>query len=323
MMDISIPYYSDNTRVSNSTIGWFLNKGPAYFHKRLNGEIDEESTAAMEKGTAIHMSLLQPEEFQKTYKVWTGNKPQSDKQEAFCRELANTLEIEPNRAVLSAFMKVYSTVNQTEEKMLSKGLEIASTLKEYIEYLKNPEYEMLSPYMYAKIQTIRENINSHKLAKELLNPTVGETHHEFHINWEYRDVKCKSLLDSVNFDFENKVVTLMDLKTTTKLWHFEDSITQYDYFRQLCFYKMALEWYLVNEREVKDISEWQFKYYIIGIDSIDTCEIRVFEITQEQVESKIDTICPTLLAIKWHTENNLWEHSMSYYLNDGAELLNL
>ena len=27
-MDISIPYYEDNTRISNSNIGWFLKKGP-------------------------------------------------------------------------------------------------------------------------------------------------------------------------------------------------------------------------------------------------------------------------------------------------------
>lgn len=27
-MDISIPYYEDNTRISNSNIGWFLKKDP-------------------------------------------------------------------------------------------------------------------------------------------------------------------------------------------------------------------------------------------------------------------------------------------------------
>lgn len=29
--EYDIPYYEDNTRISNSAIGWFLNKGPAYF----------------------------------------------------------------------------------------------------------------------------------------------------------------------------------------------------------------------------------------------------------------------------------------------------
>ena len=29
-MKIEIPYYEDNTRISNSAIGWFLKKGPRY-----------------------------------------------------------------------------------------------------------------------------------------------------------------------------------------------------------------------------------------------------------------------------------------------------
>ena len=40
-MDISIPYYEDVTRISNSNIGWFLNKGPSFLHKMLSGEGEE------------------------------------------------------------------------------------------------------------------------------------------------------------------------------------------------------------------------------------------------------------------------------------------
>lgn len=322
MMDLSIPYYEDNTRVSNSAIGWFLNKGPSYFHKKLSGLVEDETTSAMDKGTMIHMYLLQPEEFINTYKVWTSAKPASDKQEQFCIELANSVEIEPNRAILSAFKKVYSTVNQTEDKMLSKGLEIASTLKDYIEWLKNKEYELVSPWQYKQLQTIKSNVTSHKLASVLLNPTEGETHHEFHINWELNGVKCKSLLDSVNFDFDNKVCTLMDIKTTVKLWHFEDSINQYDYTRQLEFYTMALNWYLENERN-EDPTKWKFKWYIIAIDTIDSNEVRVFKFSDEQIIPVSIKILYAIDRIKWHSDNSLWEHSREYYLNDGAEQLQL
>lgn len=34
MMNIEIPYYEDNTRISNSAIGWFLKKGPARTARR-------------------------------------------------------------------------------------------------------------------------------------------------------------------------------------------------------------------------------------------------------------------------------------------------
>ena len=94
-MDISIPYYEDLTRISNSNIGWFLNKGPAFLHKMLTDPPPEEKNPVLERGTMIHEYLLQPEEFQKDYVVWDKSRPNSAQQEKFCQALASSLEIEP------------------------------------------------------------------------------------------------------------------------------------------------------------------------------------------------------------------------------------
>ena len=102
-MDISIPYYEDLSRISNSNIGWFLNKGPSFLHKMLSGEGEELNLPQLKRGTMIHEYLLQPEEFQKDYVVWDKSRPSSAQQEKFCQELAQSVEIEPNKAVLSAF----------------------------------------------------------------------------------------------------------------------------------------------------------------------------------------------------------------------------
>ena len=37
-MEITVPYYEDVERISNSNIGWFLKKGPAYLHSMLTGK---------------------------------------------------------------------------------------------------------------------------------------------------------------------------------------------------------------------------------------------------------------------------------------------
>lgn len=321
-MDLSIPYYEDNSRISNSAIGWFLNKGPAYFHAKLSGTVEDETTSAMARGTAIHMFLLQPEEFKTNYLVWSLPKPKSKQQEQFCTELANTVEIEPNKAILSAYKKAYRTSGKTDENILSEATQLAKELKDYIEYLRNPDRTLISMYEYQRLQTIKANVDKHKLAKKLLYPTQGEVHHEFHINWECHGLKCKSLLDSVHFNFEEKICTLMDIKTTTKLWHFEDSINQYDYTRQLEFYTMALIWYLENERN-EDPTEWRFDWYIIAIDTIDNNEVRVFKFFNDQVIPKSLLILHAIDNIKWHIDNNLWEHTRVYYESDGAETLNL
>ena len=340
-MDISTPYYEDLTRISNSNIGWFLQKGPAFLHKMLTNPPPEEKNPVLERGSMIHMFILQPEEFQKTYVVWDKSRPTSAQQEKFCQELANTVEIEPDKAVLSAYKEAYSTAGKSDKTMLLEGLKIASTLKDYIDFLKLHDGRiMITPWDAKMLEKIKQNIRSHKLAYNLIWPlsTFGyeqdgtytsdavNAWHEFHINWSYENkIQCKSLLDGLTLDFKNKKAIIYDLKTTQKLWHFEDSIDQYDYLRQLDYYSMAVRWYLVNECDitVDEIFEWKFEYYIIGIDTTGSYEIRVFKIEQEDVSSRDETILTALDRIAWHQMNNKWDHSREYYEGDGSEELKL
>ena len=236
--------------------------------------------------------------------------------------------------------------------MLSEGLKIASTLKDYINYLKDPERkQMISPSEYQMLKKIKYSVESHKLANKLLWPTIDpdnyrftpeerfEGWHEFHINWEYSvpykvdigqneiekgeyEVHCKSLLDSLTLDFKNKVYTIMDLKTTAKLWYFEDSIEMYDYCRQLMYYTMAVEWYLKNELH-ENPDDWNGKWYIIGIDTTGSNEIRVFEIEERDIYNRLLVVENALNLIAWHQQNNKWDHSRAYYEGDGSEILNL
>ena len=332
MMDISIPYYEDKTRISNSNIGWFLNKGPAYLHKMLTEEVPEEKSPALERGTMIHEYILQPEEFQKDYVVWNKSRPTSAQQEKFCQALASTVEIEPNRAIISAYKEAYSTAGKSEDKMLSEGLKIVSTMKEYIDFLKETDGRiMISPYEMNMLEKIRRNIGSHKIAGKIINSDYGSTKyenwHEFHINWTYyvemaAGIDCKSLLDGLSLDYENKKAIIYDLKTTAKLWHFEESIETYDYLRQLAYYTMATKWYLKNEYN-ENPEKWSFEYFIIGIDTTGSSEIRVFRIDAKKVETRNDIIHDALRAIFWHQATDKWEHSREYYEGDGSESLNL
>lgn len=320
-MDLSIPYYEDNTRISNSAIGWFLKNGPSYLHKKLTGKIPDEKGPQLERGTMIHEYILQPDEFLKDYRVFDGQKPKSDQQQRFCEALINSVEIEPDRALLSAYEASYSIVGKSKEKMLSEAKKMALELKDYIEACQS-DCTLITSNDVKKCQQVKFAIQQHKAASNLLDNPNWEEHHEFHINWESHGVKCKSLLDCVKFDFTRKVCQIVDLKTTVKLWHFEDSIHQYDYLRQLCFYSDAVRWYLRNERN-EDPLKWSFEFFIIAIDSTFDSDVRVFSISQKDVDSRQLDIYHTLMKIKWHTDNNLWEHTREYYEGNGCETLDL
>lgn len=332
-MDITIPYYEDMTRLSNSNIGWFLNKGPAFLHKMLSGQGEEEKSTALSRGTMIHEYLLQPEEFQKDYVVWDKSRPSSVQEEKFCQALADSIEIEPNKRLLTAYKAAYATTNKSEDKMLLEATKKASTLKEYIEFLKSKDHrEMITPFQANQLVTIADNIRNHKAACKLLQPANNETvFHEFHINWEFTGkddnsnddfvCNCKSLLDSVTFSFSEKKITLMDIKTSSHVHNFADSVNTYDYTRQLYYYTLALSWYIENELH-QDLEGWDIDWYIIAIDTM-TNEIRVFNFTEEQIMHNADKVFRAICDIVWHKRNNLWEHSRAYYEGDGIEILNL
>lgn len=320
------PEYYSSSKISNSDIGYFLKNGPAYLYKKLNDRtFDTLSTEYLSKGTMIHMFLLQPEEFNKNYIVFNGEKPQSVNQEKFCNLLINSIEIMPDKSLLSAYKSSYKTTGSSNDLILSKAKEMANKLKDYIDIkTKYPNVELITKNTKSNLLLLEYLVKTHKAANKILYPTEGITYHEFRIDWkfktEYGEINCKSLLDSINFNFKNKVCTISDLKTTNKIGHFEDSVKEYDYFRQLCFYTEATKWFLKNVLN-ENIEEWKFGYNIVCISTSLLQEIRVFKVTDEQVESRKKIIEELLTQICWHSTNNMWDHHIEYYTNEGFETL--
>lgn len=337
--EYDIPYYEDNTRISNSAIGWFLNKGPAYFRNMLDGKEKGLDLPQLRKGTMIHEFLLQPDQFWDDYVLFDGDKPKSAQAQKFCENLINTVEIELNKQLSEAYRKSYSIVGKSEDKILSEALKISVEYKDYIEAIKSKKI-LISQYDLDQLMKIQHNVDEHKLAKQLLQKAGDysniHVYHEFQINWDYwvidelnhgayATIACKSLLDSCTFNFDTNTCTIMDIKTTAKLWHFEDSMKEFDYCRQLCFYQEAVYWYLNNELELSsdEINEWRFEYYIIAIDTTGSNEIRVFKLATHQVTSRGVTIHDFMSVYLWHLGTGNWEHSYDYYTGDGSETLNL
>ena len=337
--EYDIPYYEDNTRISNSAIGWFLNKGPAYFRNMLDGKEKGLDLPQLRKGTMIHEFLLQSDQFWNDYVLFDGEKPKSAQAQKFCENLINTVEIELNKQLSDAYRKSYSIVGKSEDKILSEALKISVEYKDYIEAIKSKKI-LISQYDLDQLIKIQHNVEEHKLAKQLLQKAGDysniHVYHEFQINWDYlvedelnhgalTPIACKSLLDSCTFNFDTRTCTIMDIKTTAKLWHFEDSMKEFDYCRQLCFYQEAVYWYLTNVLELSngEIDKWRFEFYIIAIDTTGSNEIRVFRLATPQITSRGVTIHDFMRVYLWHLGTENWDHSYDYYTGDGSETLNL
>ena len=323
-MKIEIPYYEDNTRISNSAIGWFLKKGPRYLKDMLDGKEEGISAKYLDRGTMIHMYLLQPEEFWNNYMIIDYEKPKTTQQLAFCEAYFNSNEIVEEDKLISAYKASYSGNNMSKDAMLKKAKELQLKFAEYIEFLdKNQTYTVISFADLNMLKKIKENIDSHIKANELLTDQPGvECHNEFHINWEAekQGVSCKSLLDRVKIDHANKKITLIDLKTTVDVYNFEHSVEEYDYYRQIAFYILALTWYMKDEGY--DIEDYDLEAYIVAIQSNGNNEVRVFNMLNEkELLVRKDLISETLTEISYHYQTGNWDHTREYYENNGTETL--
>ena len=60
-------YYQNTDYVSNSMLNHLTGKSPEYFRFMMNNP--QKATPAMKFGSAFHMNVLQPKEFNKNYAV--------------------------------------------------------------------------------------------------------------------------------------------------------------------------------------------------------------------------------------------------------------
>lgn len=139
MMKIDIPYYEDNTRISNSAIGWFLKKGPRYLRDMLDGNEEGISGKFLEKGTMIHEYILQPEEFWKDYEILDFEVPKVKQQKELCEYYSTHKLTDPladeEKLLLDAYNSAYNNSKGSEIKK-AEAKHIVETYSQYITYLQ-------------------------------------------------------------------------------------------------------------------------------------------------------------------------------------------
>jgi len=131
-------YYNDTDYVSNSILNYLSNGSPQYCRWMMDNP--QKPTAAMKFGSALHMNVLQPEEFDKHYAV----SPKFDKRTKQGKEAhAEFVNNNMFKTVLSG--KDYDLIELLTLKLMkdsdSKSL-LTNGLKEHIIAWHNEEYDI-------------------------------------------------------------------------------------------------------------------------------------------------------------------------------------
>ena len=128
------------------------------------------------------------------------------------------------------------------------------------------------------------------------------------------------MIDRFIIDKENKVIKLIDVKTTSNIGTFKNSLEKYKYHRQLAFYWMAI-FYEFKEL-IPDIEKYTQETYIVILSTNpDIPECKVIDIDEKMLYDGIKDIKKIMKNIAWHYKNDLWDYSKDYYEGDGVESL--
>jgi hypothetical protein len=311
-------YYSEK-RISSSSLKYF-DQSPLAFKRFLDKEIDQLEKSYFAKGKQIHMAILEPKLFKKNYTHLDFETPSSAQQKQFCEDYIQTNDL------TLAYKNNYKTTVK-DEKILELANELKDKLSKYVEYLQKRKQfkDILSNSDWERIKDLKENCQKHKKAKELLFEDDLDTRtilNEFVIMWEHPVYKlpCKSMIDRLIIDHNNKKVTLIDLKTANTFNDFKGRCNEFSYFRQMAFYWLAVNWYFVNELKL-NFDEYTKETYIVALKTVDDPEVKVYNINEQYLKDGWLELTETFTLLAWHWENDKWEYTRSYYIGDGDEKL--
>ena len=325
--------YYNIKKVSNSSLQ-YLKESPKLFKAFIDKELEEVKKSYFEKGTMMHMYILEPQEFDKKYVFLDFDTPTSQQQKDFLNKLAYSRKKESeNDKLIRIYSEIYSTKSKSTEKILEEATELKKKYKNYIKYLKLSTVDKV--VISENTKTFLEEgliaVRSHKLANKLLFDTEEdkmrsgyESHNEFMVEWlHHTGIECKSLIDRLIIDKDNKLIKLVDVKTMASFKDLPDKFEEFGYFSQLAFYWNAIMWHCIHtlNMDLDELDEYKKETYIIGIKTKDICECKVLKIQDIQLNFGLNFIEEKMQHLKWHYDNNEWEYPIGYYDSEGYETL--
>jgi hypothetical protein len=309
--------YYGREEISNSDLGE-LKVSPRRFLMRKQKEMQTKSSA-MELGTLIHTFALEPDKF-----IMADIEPVSGKMGEYIKayyELERSGMDEKEIPEAAYRHSQYSPKHSKPETIL-KSFKNKPENVAFYNFLKDSEGKIaISQKDRQIINGCLTSLRSHAVSNRLLfSEKEGVTAEaEKEIFFSMHGVNCKSKLDRVLIDEENKEITIVDLKTTSKQvygeciplntntghlirdWHvtgFMYSCLNYSYYRQLAFYIQGMQ---------ELYPDYKVEGFIVAVDTQGSYDVAVYKLPKEWLEQGNEEIKCLLTEYKHYQTSSNWD----------------
>lgn len=294
--------YLNHPSVSNSELGYFI-QSPYKFSKYKSGQY-EETSSGYYLGDIIHKKVLEPDTFNDLFIYQPENVvvPSREDHTAFADTIIAGFTPE------ESYDSIFKGKGKVREDKIA---ELVGKYTYYIEFKKtvgNRQIITLGDQIIidAAITSLKDHRGSHKLLFEQGEHLIGLNEKEI-MGYEVYGIKWKSKIDRILVNIRDRVIDIIDLKTTGKPIHtFPYSYMYYNYHRQQALYAHAAVHFLSKVNVVDDLQGYVIRNKCVAVETNDPFEARVFRIHPEIIQRGDEEIEKYAGLLAWHSENKEW-----------------
>lgn len=316
--------YYDVNAISNSSLSCIdptMGGSPKKFKNFLEKNYEKKNSVSLERGTLLHSWIEKPDEFVVSDIVKPSEKVCEIIEHIFNNYAEDWVISEKEIICNTAKDKGYGK-NWKDDTLYKKVWEEGG--REYYEFLASSDGKICVDAATANtLRNCQQSILENDAATALLMHPEALKELEVYWTWEGLDLKAK--IDCLIIDHENKVIKLVDLKTTYSAYGFKKSFEEWKYYRQLAFYSIAVTQYLIENYAKKDIdlSGYDVRPYIVAVETKAPFSCVVYEVDDSYLDSGLSDAEILLRKLQWHYETDVWHQSKEEYENGGVMKLSI
>jgi hypothetical protein len=336
--------YFNSSGVSRSLLVKLLDH-PRKVKMMMDGVYADQTSDALEKGSAFDSLMFDTrQEFNSKYRIAATANPfpqrntNKGKFACECESIVKQMiEADEFFDIDNVYVKAYadSGIKNPDIRTSIKEFEEAGGRAYLEELYANAKFITLSQEEFNGLSAMKESLMSHENISHFFCDSVPEDHrvlkgndemlYQVDVRWQQEDLECKALLDIVSIDHERRVITGIDLKTTSfTSADTTGSILKFNYHYQAAWYRLALEAFAAQRFEGLDytVSD-QFHFIFVYTDTL--YPPTIFTMSSHDMKCARDGghrygrpvkgICQLLSDLKWHIDHDAWDYSRDTYEN--------
>ncbi len=303
-------YYQIN-KLSNSALSVFNYSPELYFKKYITKEIKDKKSDSLSFGSLFHCLRLEPELFTSFFHI--SDNTVDGLMGKFIFELAN---LEGNAEDNYELAYTLSGFKISLEKVIENFNKSSINKNYYSNLIHSKDKIIVSKEDYDKALRLVKLDDENK-QWEILNGVEWDEYKELPIYFEYENMECKSKLDRLFISKDGLRAKYIDYKTDSQntIYNYQNSFDYWKTYKQLAFYNQGIIQFCKEKYNTKPI----ISHYIVPLD-IKNEKTIIYNVSQEYINKGITEINQNISDLKWHIENNLWEHPK--YIYDALSLQN-